>query len=277
MDDKTAIDTDVTTGVVLPEDGTVNVAWAKEQLGRVDLFSTELLNYGKGEIFFTLETNQTSAVFEKSIKELGYTVETAKKYISYLQKKPALEAIKGRFYVALALSAATVLPDSIEDALALCDVCAAKYGRLTAENLVKAAADTGMGHKKMSDSARSIDALKKEALNTWLIETFGMTAESIQNAQTVNTDGKTEFLEGALNAYDRLVHWESFYRIISDVVFESEDKQAIRFLADMQDISGSIEEFIDSEKAHRLLTQRIEKFENEVYPKIQRKSIEDAA
>jgi len=263
-----------TTGVILPDNGTIDVAWAKEQLGRVDLFSQELLNYGKGEIFFTLETNQSQLVFDASIKELGYTVETAKKYISYLQKKVILESIKDIYYVALSLSAAEVIPDAKEDALALCSVCVAKYGKLTVDNLIKAAADTGMGIKKMSDSARSIDALKKEALKTWLKETFRMTEESILNAGSINVQGKQEFLEGALNAYDRLEDWTTFYKIVADIVFASENKHAIRFLADMQDISGSIEEFIESEKAYRLLMQRVEKFEEEVYPKIQRKAIE---
>lgn len=262
------------TGVLLPDDGKVSVEWAKEQLGRVDLFSQELLNYGKGEIFFMLETNQSPSVFEASIKELGYTVETARTYISYLQKKPILEEIKSIYYIALSLSAAEVLPDAMEDALALCAVCVAKYGKLTAENLLKAAEDTGMGHKKMSDSARSLDAMKKEALTSWLVDTFGMTPDSIAAAQHIDTAGKTEFLEGALNAFDRLEDYDTFHKIVSDVVFESENKAAIRFLADMHDISGSILEFIRSEKNHRLYVERVEKFESEVYPEVQRQLIE---
>ena len=258
------------TGVVLPDDGQVNTSWAKEQLARVDLFSQELLNYGKGEIFFMLQNSLGAQGFEQSIKDLGYTVETAVVYISYLQKKSVLEAIKDKFYSALSLSAAAVIPDSTEDALALCDVCVAKYGKLTAENLAKAAEDTGMGHKKMSNSAVGIEAMKKKALNDWLKDTFDMTDDQILESGRLKPEGKAEFVEKMANAYDRLGSFDNaFYGIIADAVMYSENQNAIRFLADISDASKSMEEFLEAESAYRLLQDRKEQFEQEVYPEIQ--------
>jgi len=258
-----------TTGVVLPDNGTIDTQWAKEQLARVDLFSNELLNYGKGEIFFMLQSNLGSGGFEQSITDLGYTVETALVYISYLQKRVILDAIKEKYYTPLSLSAAGVLPDNTEEALALCDVCVAKYGKLTADNLSKAAEDTGMGHKKMSDSAVGIEAMKKKALHEWLTSTFGITEVQIQEAGRQHPEGRVEFTEKMAEAYDKLGSWDVFYQLVSQAVMSHGDPRTMRFLADMSDASGSMEEYLHAEAAYRLLQERREMFEQEVYPKIQ--------
>ena len=261
--------TESTTGVTLPDDGVIDTNWMKEQLLRVDLFSQELLNYGKGQVFFMAQSNLSDEGFEQSIGELGYTVETAMVYIRYLQKKPVLEAIKEKYYTALSLSAADIIPDSVDDALALCDVCVAKYGKLTADNLTKAAADTGTAIKKMSDAAVGIEAAKKKALNDWLKETYEMSDSDIIDATRISTEGKSEFLEQMLNAYDRLEDWQAFYTIIAKAIHDSTDPKAMRFLADINNASKSIEEYLKSERSYKLLEDRKAKFEAEIYPQIQ--------
>jgi len=256
------------TGVILPEDNLINTAWAKEQLGRVDLFSQELLNYGKGEIFFMLQTNLSTGGFEQSINDLDYTVETAVKYISYLQKRSVLDAIKAKYYVALSLSAAEYIPDSVEDAIALADVCLAKFGKLTADNLKKAAETTGVLPKKMSDAAISVEAMKKKALNEWLLSEHSLSDDDVLQASTINTTGRAEYLEKMLQAYSLLEGWKAFYNIIAKSVHDSGNSKALRFLSDVSDASKSIEEFLASEAANTNLMSLKETFVNEVYPSI---------
>ncbi len=260
------------TGVVLPDNGEINTDWAKEQLARVDLFSQELLNYGKGEIFFMLQSNLGTSGFEQSIGDLGYTVETAIVYISYLQKRSILEAIKEKYYTALSLSAATVIPDNVEEALALCDVCIAKYGKLTADNLSKAAEDTGMGHKKMSESAVGIEAMKKKALHDWLKEAFNMSEIDIAEANRLKPEGRAEFTEKMAEAYDRLEGFKGFYDCIVHLVMKDGNAHDKRFLADLKDASASMEEYLAAETAYRTLQERKEQFEQEVYPELQFKA-----
>jgi len=259
---------DSTTGVILPEDNIIDTKWAQEQLSRVDVFSQELLNYGRGEIFFMLQNNLSLPGFEQSIQDLGYTVETANTYISFLQKRTVLEAIKAKYYVALSLSAAAYIPDNIEDAMALIDVCLAKFGKPTADNLKKAAETTGTLPKKMSDAAINIEAMKKKALNKWLLEEHSMTESDIQDAQRLHPEGLKEFTEKMAQAYFLLEDWKKFYGIIAKVVHDSEDIKALRFLADIQDASSSIEEYLKAEQSHKDLNKLKETFENEVYPEI---------
>ena len=259
---------DSTTGVVLPDDGIIGTAWAAEQLGRVNLFSQELLNYGKGEIFFMLQTNLSPGAFEQSIKELEYTVETALVYINYLQIRPVLEAIKERYYVAVSLDASRYLLDAIEDSLALCDVCVARYGKITAENLRKASEDTGQGVKKMSDAAIGIEAMKKKALNEWLLESHGLTESDVMDAQRLHPEGRTEFTEKMVAAFDRLDDWKVIYGLIAKPIHDSDNPEALRFLADLNDAAPSMVEFLDAEEAHQNLNALKEKFESEVYPEI---------
>ena len=257
-----------TTGVILPEDNIITTEWAKEQLSRVDVFSQELLNYGRGEIFFMLQTNLSASGFEQSINDLGYTVETAYTYISYLQKKTVLSAIKEKYYVALSLSAPQYIPDNIDDAMALLDVCLAKFGKPTADNLKKAAETTGTMPKKMSDAAISIEALKKKSLHEWLLDEHSLSDDDILQASRIATEGKVEFLEKMLQAYNLLEDWKDFYDIIAKPVKESNNPKALRFLSDIQDASESITEYLASEKAYHNLSTLKETFENEVYPKI---------
>jgi len=256
------------TGVTLPENGIIDTEWAAEQLNRVNLFSQELLNYGKGEVFFMLQSNLSQDGFEQSIKELEYTVETALVYINYLQLRPILEAIKEKFYVAVSLSASELLPDNIEDALALCDVCVAKYGRITADNLKKALETTGQTVKKMSDAAIGIEALKKKALLEWLESEHGLSESDVMDAQRLHLEGKQEFLSKMIDAYDRLEDWSIFYKIVAETVHKSDDIKALRFLADINDASASIEEYLKAEHAHNKLNTLKATFENEVYPEM---------
>jgi len=260
---------EIDTGITLPDNGVITIEWAKEALDSVSMFSTELLNYGRGKIMFMLQANMGSEGFKQAVAELGYTVETANVYISYLQKQPILEAIKEKYYTALSLSAAQELPDSEEDALALCDVCVAKYGRLTADNLQKAAEASGVSTKKLSDSAVGIEALKKKALNEWLAEEFDMSEDDILNASHLKPEGLTEFRDKMANAYSRLEGFKDFYSIIAQSVHDSHNAKAMRFLADITDASGSIEEYLTAETAYLLLAGRKETFEQEVYPEIQ--------
>ena len=256
------------TGVILPEDNIIDTKWAQEQLARVDVFSQELLNYGRGEIFFMLQTNLSASGFEQSINDLGYTVETANTYISYLQKRVVLEAIKAKFYVALSLSAAEYIPDNIDDAMALLDVCLAKFGKPTADNLRKAAETTGTLPKKMSDAAISVEAMKKKALHEWLLGEHGLSDDDILQASTINTAGKTEFTEKMLQAYSLLGDWKTFYDIIAEPVHASENMRALRFLSDIQDASLSIEDYLKSEAANQRLNRLKATFTDEVYPEL---------
>ena len=260
--------TESATGVILPEDNIITTEWAKEQLSRVDVFSQELLNYGRGEIFFMLQTNLSAGGFEQSINDLGYTVETANTYISYLQKRTVLEAIKAKFYVALSLSAAEYIPDSIEEAMALLDVCLAKFGKPTADNLKKASEATGKTIKKMSNSAISVEAMKKKALNEWLLDEHGMSEDDIYQASQLHPEGLKEFTSKMSQAYFLLEDWKEFYDIIAPTVKASDNMKALRFLADMNDASGSIEEYLAAEQANQKLTALKEQFDSEVYPKI---------
>jgi len=260
---------EIDTGVALPDDGVIDITWAQEQLESISMFSQELLAFGRGKVFFMLQSNLSDDGYAQSIKDLGYTVETAATYISYLQKRTILEAIKAKFYVALSLSAAEYLPDDIEDAMALMDVCAVKYGKPTAENLKKAAEATGVAVKKMSDSLITVEAMKKKALAEWLKEEYGMTESDIIDAQKLKPEGRVEFMEKMTDAYDRLEDFMPFYNIVAEAVHKSENIVALRFLADIRDASGSMLEFLAAERANNKLTRLKQMFENEVYPKLQ--------
>jgi len=261
--------TEIDTGVLLPDEGiAVDTKWAKDQLERTDAFSKELMYYGKGSVFFILRTNLAPEGYAQSVSDLGYTVETAAQYISYLQKRPVLEAIKAKFYVAISLSASEFIPDAEDDAMALLDVCVAKYGKFTADNLRKAAEDTGTLPKKMSTAAISVEAMKKKALHEWLADTFDMSEDDIYQATKISTEGRTEFTEKMANAFDRIEDWDIFYKLIAAVVHKSENMAALRFLSDFRDAAPSMAEYLSSEKAFSLLTVRIAQFENEVYPEM---------
>jgi hypothetical protein len=256
------------TGVILPEDGIIDTKWAKDQLSRVDVFSQELLNYGRGEVFFMLQTNLSQKAFEDAIQDLDYTLATAYTYISYLQKRPILETIKEKLYVALSLSAAEYIPDNIEDALALLDVCIAKFGKPTADNLKKAAETTGTLPKRMSEAALSVEVAKKKALQKWLLEEHNLTEAQVIDAQRTKPEGKAEFVEKMVEAFDRLEDWNEFYSIIAKPVHDSDNMKALRFLADINDASGSIMEYLQAEKAFNNLNALKEEFTNNVYPEL---------
>jgi len=259
----------VQTGVILPENNIIDTNWAREQLSRVDLFSAELMAYGRAEVLFMLQTNLSTSGFEQSLKDLGYSLETANTYISYLQKRPILEAIKAKFYVALSLSAAEYIPDSIEDTMALLDVCLAKFGKPTAENLKKAAETTGTLPKKMSDAAISVEAMRKKALHEWLLSEHGLSDDDIYTASLLHPEGLKEFTEKMAQAYSLLGDWKEFYGIIADAIHDSNNMKALRFLSDMNDASGSILEFLKAEKANRQLIALKQQFDTEIYPEIQ--------
>ena len=261
--------TESATGVVLPDDNVIDAAWAKEQLSRVDVFSQELLNFGRGEIFFMLQTNLSASDFELAIEEIGYTVPTAIVYISYLQKRSVLEAIKAKYFVALSLSAAEYIPDNVEDALALMDVCAIKFGKPTEDNLRKAAEATGTVPKKVSDATFGIEAAKKEALKQWLYAQHDITEEAQLDAQILRPEGRLEFNEKMLAAFDRLEDWTSFHKAVVKAVVATQDTKLIRFLSDFNDAAPALEEFIRREAAHHNYVTLKAQFENEVYPVMQ--------
>jgi len=260
---------DIDTGVMLPEDGIINTEWAISQLSRVDLFSASTLNYGRGQVFKMLQTSLSPNGFNQTITDLGYTVETALVYISYLEKKPVLTAIKDKYYVALSLSAAEYIPDNLEDAMALLDICLARFGKPTADNLRKSAEASGTLPQKMSDSAISVEAAKKKALHDWLMDEYQISEDDIHQASTIDNTGKTEFLEKMLEAYSLLVDWDSMYKLIAPTIAENGTSEQIRFLSDINDASGSIAEFLESEKQYYSLQALVETFENSIYPKQQ--------
>ena len=259
---------EIDTGVVLPESGVVDTAWARTQLENTDAFAKELMYFGKGSVFFLLKTNLSQEGYEQSVRELDYSIETAELYIRYLQKRTVLEAIKTKYYVALSLSASELIPEATEDALALCDVCLAKYGRLTTDNLRKAAETTGTMPKKMSDAAISIEAMKKKALYDWLLSEHNMTESDVQDAQRLHPEGRQEFTSKMSQAYFVLGDWKTFYDVIAETVHKSENMKALRFLADMNDASSSIEEYLQAEVANQKLNRLKGIFEDEVYPEL---------
>jgi len=260
--------TKVETGVELPDSGVIDTNWAKEQLERVNIFSQELMNYGRGQVFHMLRISLSDSGYTQAVEELSYTVPTAETYINYLDKRPVLEAIKEKYYVALSLSAAEYIPNSIEDALALCDIALAKRYGLTAEGLKKAAEATGTLPKKMTNAAITVEADKKKALNKWLTEQQNLTEEEIANAQHLHPEGKNEFVEKAIAAFDRLGAWEKFYSIIAEPIHKSNDPHALRFLSDMDEAAGSIMEYLKAEEAYHKLNILKEQFEETVYPEI---------
>jgi hypothetical protein len=258
----------IETGVLLPPDGKVSVAWAQEQLERVSVFSQELLAYGRGEVFTFLKTKLSPDGFKQTVQDLDYTVETADKYIQYFKLKPALEAIKEKYYVALSLSASEYIPENIEDALALCDIAVAKYGKLTAENLRKAAEAAGVLPKKLSDAAISTEASKKKALHKWLLDEYALSDDDIFLRSSIHTEGKLEFLETMIDAYEHLGDWFQVYSIIADPIKNSNNTKALRFLSSLNNASKSIQEYIKSEQQFYELEELKEKFENEIYPEL---------
>ncbi len=256
------------TGVMLPANGIIDVTWAEEQMERVSLFSSELLNFGRAEIFKMLQLNLSQNSYSQAVSDLGFTVETSQTYINYLDKREVLEAIKDKYYTALSLSACEYITDNVEDSLALCDICVAKYGKLTADNLKKAATDSGQLPKKMSSSAISIETLKKKALHEWLLDEYGLSDDDILQASSIAQQGKIEYLEKMLAAYSLLEDWKEFYAIIAKPIHATNNTNLQRFLADMNDASGSISEYLVSETNYHKLQEYKETFENEVYPKL---------
>lgn len=257
------------TGVILPDSGVITLEWAKEQLKRVDAFSNSLLAYGKGSVLFMLKTHLPHQAYESGVVELGTSVETAETYINYLQKKPVIEAIRKKYYVALSVNAAQVIPDNTEDALAICDVVVAKYGRITKDNIVKALEDTGQAVKRMSDAAISVEKMKKKAFHDWLLSEYNMSEDDIYEASKLKPEGLKEFSEKMSQAYFLLGDFKEVYNIIAIPIHTSENLKAQRFLSDLHDASSSITEYLNSEKAYNNLNLLKEKFESEVYPKIQ--------
>lgn len=259
---------EIDTGVVLPDNGIISTEWAREQLERSDAFSKELMYFGKGSVFFTLKSSLGKDGYAQSVKDLDYTVETAEVYINYLQKRIVLEAIKTKYYVAISLSAAEFIPDSIEDALALCDIVVARFGKITKDNLVKALEATGKAVNKLSTAALSVEKLKTKALNDWLLSEHQMSEEDILDANKLHPEGLKEFTEKMTQAYFLLEDWKEFYSIIAKPIHDSENMKALRFLADIQDASKSIEDYLSAEKANKVLSNLKAKFEAEVYPEI---------
>ena len=259
---------EIDDGVVLPENGIIDKAYVLEQLSRIDMFSASMIAYGRGKVFFLARTNLGTSAYEQLVQEVGYSVDSAEDYIKYLELRPVIEAIRSKYYVALSLAASKVIPDSVEDALAICDIVVAKYGKITKDNIVKAIETTGGTVKKMSASSIEIEKLKKKALYDWLYDEYVMTEEDIREASQLHPEGLKEYTTKMAQAYFLLEDWKIFYDIIAGPVKDSGNMKALRFLSDMNDASGSIEEYLVAEQAHQKLIALKEVFENEVYPKM---------
>ena len=260
--------TEIDDGVILPEDGIIDKAYVLEQLSRIDMFSASMIAYGRGKVFFLARTNLGSSAYEQLVQEVGYSVDSAEDYIRYLELRPVIEAIRHKYYVALSLAASKVIPEAVEDALAICDIVVAKYGKITKDNIVKAIESTGQSVKKMSVSSIEVERLKKKALNEWLLDEHGMSEDDIYQASQLHPEGLKEFTTKMAQAYFLLEDWNTFYTIIAKPVQESNDMKALRFLSDINDASGSIEEYLAAEQANQKLATLKATFENEVYPTI---------
>ena len=259
---------EIETGVELPESGIIDTNWAKEQLERVNIWSQELMSYGRGQVFNMLKISLSADGYKQSVEDLGYAVATAETYINYLELRPVLEAIKDKYFVAISLSASEYIPNDIEEALALCDIAIAKRYGLTADGLKKAAESTGALPKKMSNATITAEANKKKAFTAWLKDSHNMSDSDIMDAQHLKTEGKTEFNEKMIAAFERLGTWKIFYTIIAEPVHNSGSDKALRFLSDMNDAAASIEEFLQSEAAYNNFKELKNTFESTVYPEI---------
>ena len=259
---------EIDDGVILPEDGIITKEYVLEQLSRIDMFSASMIAYGRGKVFFLARTNLGSSAYEELVRDVGYSVDSADDYIKYLELRPVIEAIRSKYYVALSLAGSKVIPESVDEALAICDIVVAKYGKITKDNIVKAIESTGATVKKMSVSSIEIERMKKKALNEWLLDEHAMSEDDIYQASQLHPEGLKEFTSKMSQAYFLLEYWKEFYDIIAPAVRASDNMKALRFLADMNDASGSITEYLAAEQANQKLTALKEQFEQEVYPKI---------
>ena len=254
--------------VTLPDDGVIDTAWAMKELEKATLFSTFDLNANKGRVFFMLKSHLPTLGYEQSVQELDYTIETAETYINFLGKLPILEAIRTKYMAALSLSASELLPDTLEDAMALLDICIARIGRPTAKNLAKALELTGATPKKLTSAALTVEVLKKKAFMDWLLDEHGLSEDDVYMASKVDTTGRTEFTEKMAQAFFLLEDWSIFYDTVATAVHAADDSKALRFLADINDAAVSIGSFLESEKAFNSLNSLRAEFNNEVYPEL---------
>lgn len=261
--------TEIDDGVVLPENGIIDKAYVLEQLARIDMFSASMIAYGRGKVFFLARTNLGSSAYEQLVQEVGYSVDSAADYIKYLELRPVIEAIRSKYYVALSLAASKVIPESVEDALAICDIVVAKYGKITKENIVKAIETAGGTVKKMSASSIEVEKMKKKALHDWLLDEHGMSDDDIYQASQLKPEGLKEFTTKMAQAYFLIEDWKVVYDIIAPAIKDSDNMKALRFLSDMNDASKSIMEYLAAEQANQKLIALKAQFENEVYPKLQ--------
>jgi len=255
--------------IQLPDDGIINTSWAMEQLERASMWSSFELHANKGRVFFMLKTSLTITAYEQTVNELDYSMEAASAYLRFLEKLPVLEAIREKYFSALSLSASELIPNDVEDAFALVDICLSRCGKPTAKNLEKALALSGKSPKKLTDSALTIEKLKKTALNEWLLGTYALSEDDILQASSIDNTGKNDYLDKMLQAYSLLEDWKTFYNIIADPVLKSDNTKALRFLSDINDASASIKDFLKSEKAYNDLTAYKATFDNEIYPLLQ--------
>jgi len=261
--------TEIVTGVVMPTDNIVDINWAKAQLERVDIFSAELMNYGKAEIFFLCKTHMSKSEYVTTLGELGYKAETAETYISYLNKREILEAIKSKYLTAVSLGAALLLPNSIEDALALVDVCVAKFGKLTEENLTKALKAVGKEVTKTTTNLTTLETAKREAFLAWLDAQYDVSEDEAIESTILKPEGKTEFMYIMEDAVTALVDWEEFYKIIVPAIKKANNPKAVRFVSDLNAAIPSLMEAVEAEHANELYKERQQYFYNEVYPALE--------
>ena len=254
--------------IELPSDGIITVEWARISLERAALFSTFDLNMNKSRVFFMLKTHLSIQAYEEALKELEYTAPTVEVYLQFLSKAAVLEAIRDKYFIPISLSASELIPDELDEALALCDVALSKFHRITADTLAKALDLLGKTTKKLSNAAISVEANKKAELMKWLKSEHNLSESDVLDAQRLHPEGKSEYLEKSIAAFALLGDWQEFYSIIAKPVHDSGNSKALRFLADINDSSGSIMEFLAAEEAHTKLNALKETFNNVIYPQL---------
>jgi hypothetical protein len=260
---------EIVTGVVLPSDNIIDLNWAIKQMENVSLFSSQLTAYGRGEVLFLCKTHMSTSEYAKTLDELGYAKETADKYISYLNKREIIEAIKEKYHAALSVGAAMLIPDDMEDALALADICVGKFGKLTEENLNKALKAVGKEVKKTTSNLTTLETAKREAFLAWLYAQYDMTEEEAIEATILKPEGKQEFIYIMEDAVVALVDWKEFYNIIVPAIKKANNPKAVRFVSDLNAAIPSLMESMEAEHAYELFKERKQYFYNEVYPALE--------
>lgn len=254
--------------IELPNDGIITVEWASSMLQKAEMFSSYDLTTNKARVFFMLKTHLPQTEYEAAAGELEYSLSTIEVYLQFLGKLPVLDAIRDKYFTALSLSASELIPEDIDDALALMDVCIARVGKPTAKNITKALEILGRAPKPLNTATLSVEKMKHQAMLDYLLDEHQLSPDDVLQASSIDSSGKNAYLEKSLQAFSLIPSWEEFHSVIKDSVMESESPSLLRFLSDMQDASVSIESYLAEEKSYNDLVALKEVFNSEVYPKL---------